>query len=367
MKKSKKTRALAIGASIIALALLLPVGWSGLRALWGKNQTPSHTGEISFEEESRSPLQNSSGESSEESSISPEEQEYLDWIQNKPDQDNVTVLLFGLDLDGLHTDVMMLCNFNTATKTTSLVSIPRDTQVTLTNQEYQALKEINQYTKRTLKLTEVHNYAFDGGNANAWSVYMVEKLLDIDIDFYAAVTFEGFRQVIDAIGGIEFDVPKTVTTWNDDYQRNVTVEAGLQVLNGEQAEAVVRHRQTYRMGDLERVEMHQSFLRAAADQLLQGKNLWQLPKLIRTCYSYVQTDAELLDILRYASIAADIDLDSLTTATLPGEAREEDGKSYFFLDTKGCQEMMARIFNPLGAPESLDSTGSDGDSNGVAN
>ena len=106
MKKSKKTRALAIGASIIALALLLPVGWSGLRALWGKNQTPSHTGEISFEEESRSPLQNSSGESSEESSISPEEQEYLDWIQNKPDQDNVTVLLFGLDLDGLHTDVM---------------------------------------------------------------------------------------------------------------------------------------------------------------------------------------------------------------------------------------------------------------------
>ena len=68
---------------------------------------------------------------------------------------------------------------------------------------------------------------------------MVEKLLDIHIDFYAAVTFEGFREVIDAIGGIEFDVPKTITTWNDDYQRNVTVEAGRQVLNGEQAEAVV--------------------------------------------------------------------------------------------------------------------------------
>ena len=189
---------------------------------------------------------------------------------------------------------------------------------------------------------------------------MVEKLLEIHIDFYAAVTFEGFREVIDAIGGIEFDVPKTITTWNDDYQRNVTVEAGRQVLNGEQAEAVVRHRQTYQMGDLERVEMQQSFLRAAADQLLQGKNLWKLPKLIRTCYSYVQTDAELVDILRYASIAADIDLDSLMTATLPGEARDEDGKSYFFLDKKGCQEMMAKIFNPLETPESLDSTGSDG-------
>ena len=77
---------------------------------------------------------------------------------------------------------------------------------TLTDQEYQALKDINRYTKKTLKLTEVHNYASDGGNANAWSVYMVEKLLDIHIDFYAAVTFEGFREVIDAIGGIEFDV-----------------------------------------------------------------------------------------------------------------------------------------------------------------
>ncbi|MFR3483119.1 MAG: LCP family protein [Clostridia bacterium] len=360
MKKRKRNRALAIGAGIMVLALLMPLGWNGFRILWGKNQTASHTGEISFEEESsgtRSP-QNLSGESSDESSISPEEREYLNWIQNKPDQDNVTVLLFGLDLDGLHTDVMMLCNFNTATKTTSLVSIPR-TQVTLTDQEYR-LKDINRYTKKTLKLTEVHNYASDGGNANAWSVYMVEKLLDIHIDFYAAVTFEGFREVIDAIGGIEFDVPKTITTWNDDYQRNVTVEAGRQVLNGEQAEAVVRHRQTYQMGDLERVEMQQSFLRAAADQLLQGKNLWKLPKLIRTCYSYVQTDAELVDILRYASIAADIDLDSLMTATLPGEARDEDGKSYFFLDKKGCQEMMAKIFNPLETPESLDSTGSDG-------
>ena len=69
---------------------------------------------------------------------------------------------------------------------------------------------------------------------------------------------------------------------------------------------------------------------------------------------------ELVDILRYASIAADIDLDSLMTATLPGEARDEDGKSYFFLDKKGCQEMMAKIFNPLETPESLDSTGSDG-------
>ena len=67
-----------------------------------------------------------------------------------------------------------------------------------------------------------------------------------------------------------------------------------------------------------------------------------------------------MDILRYASIAADIDLDSLMTATLPGEARDEDGKSYFFLDKKGCQEMMAKIFNPLETPESLDSTGSDG-------
>lgn len=111
MKKRKRNRALAIGAGIMVLALLMPLGWNGFRILWGKNQTASHTGEISFEEESsgtRSP-QNLSGESSDESSISPEEREYLNWIQNKPDQDNVTVLLFGLDLDGLHTDVMMLC------------------------------------------------------------------------------------------------------------------------------------------------------------------------------------------------------------------------------------------------------------------
>ncbi|MFQ9801208.1 MAG: LCP family protein [Clostridia bacterium] len=119
---------------------------------------------------------------------------------------------------------------------------------------------------------------------------MVEKILDIDVDFYVSVNFEGFRQVVDAIGGVEFDVPKTITTWNDDYQRNVTVEAGPQVLDGEQAEAVVRHRKTYSEADLQRVQVQQEFMKAAAKQLLQGKNILKIPELIRICYKYVNTD-----------------------------------------------------------------------------
>ena len=119
-------------------------------------------------------------------------------------------------MDGLHTDVMMLCNFNTATKTTSLVSIPRDTQVTLTDQEYQALKDINRYTKKTLKLTEVHNYASDGGNANALSlihIYLDDaaagenyEWTDMYATFAREAAEEGFTKIaylFEAVGKIE--------------------------------------------------------------------------------------------------------------------------------------------------------------------
>ena len=220
----------------------------------------------------------------------------------KPNQENVTALLIGMDLEEVHTDVIMLCNFNKETKTTSIISIPRDTYIKLTDEEYKELRKLNKYAYREMKLTELHAFAY-GDHATDWTVDMVEKILDIDVDFYVSVNFEGFRQVVDAIGGVEFDVPKTITTWNDDYQRNVTVEAGPQVLDGEQAEAVVRHRKTYSEADLQRVQVQQEFMKAAAKQLLQGKNILKIPELIRICYKYVNTDLGVGDILKYAAIA----------------------------------------------------------------
>lgn len=289
--------------------------------------------------------QSGSSETSEGSSLSQEEKDFLEWMGQKPNQENVTALLIGMDLEEVHTDVIMLCNFNKETRTTSIISIPRDTYIKLTDEEYKELRKLNKYAYREMKLTELHAFAY-GKDATKWTVNMVEKILDIDVDFYVSVNFEGFRQVVDAIGGVEFDVPKTITTWNDDYQRNVTVEAGPQVLNGEQAEAVVRHRKTYSEADLQRVQIQQGFMKAAAKQLLQGKNILKIPELIRICYKYVNTDLGVGDILKYAAIAGDVDLDNLVTGTLPGGTKDVGDRNYFVMDSAKTKELMASIFNP---------------------
>lgn len=312
------------------------------------------------------PSQSESRETSEESSLSQEEREFLEWMGQKPNQENVTALLIGMDLEEVHTDVIMLCNFNKETKTTSIISIPRDTYIKLTDEEYKELRKLNKYAYREMKLTELHAFAY-GDHATDWTVDMVEKILDIDVDFYVSVNFEGFRQVVDAIGGVEFDVPKTITTWNDDYQRNVTVEAGPQVLDGEQAEAVVRHRKTYSEADLQRVQVQQEFMKAAAKQLLQGKNILKIPELIRICYKYVNTDLGVGDILKYAAIAGDVDLDNLVTGTLPGGTEDVGDRNYFVMDSAKTKELMASIFTPSKYQEwqqqnSSDSAGSSEDS-----
>ncbi|MFQ9801207.1 MAG: LCP family protein [Clostridia bacterium] len=106
------------------------------------------------------PSQSESRETSEESSLSQEEREFLEWMGQKPNQENVTALLIGMDLEEVHTDVIMLCNFNKETKTTSIISIPRDTYIKLTDEEYKELRKLNKYAYREMKLTELHAFAY---------------------------------------------------------------------------------------------------------------------------------------------------------------------------------------------------------------
>ena len=108
-------------------------------------------------------------------------------------------------------------------------------------------------------------------------------------------------------------------------------------------------------------------MKAAAKQLLQGKNILKIPELIRICYKYVNTDLGVGDILKYAAIAGDVDLDNLVTGTLPGGTEDVGDRNYFVMDSAKTKELMASIFTPSKYQEwqqqnSSDSAGSSEDS-----
>lgn len=152
-----------------------------------------------------------------------------------PKTDNVSVLIVGIDSSEKRnqsnpgpsrTDAMMVATFSHENSAIQLVSIPRDTYTYL---DVRGKKDkIN------------HAHAFGGMDA---AVDAVENLLDIPIDYYVKVNFDAFLNIIDALGGIEVDVPVSFTEQNSSDQKGaITLEKGLQTLNGEQALALARTR-----------------------------------------------------------------------------------------------------------------------------
>lgn len=150
---------------------------------------------------------------------------------NKP----FTMLLIGVDsskdgvTSGYNADVLLLVTFNPNTLRATLTSVPRDMYLK-TACSGNAYRRINTTT---------------WGSSSSCAVKTIENLFDVDIDYYAKINFKGVVQLVDAVGGIDVDVPYSLCEqnssrkWGDNTQY---IEKGKQHLNGEQALALARNR-----------------------------------------------------------------------------------------------------------------------------
>ena len=251
------------------------------------------------------------------------------------------VAVFGVDKGGTRTDVIFVVSFDSQTKKISIVSVPRDTRVKMTDEIIAGLEERDRYIPSggVCKINEVHAYAGDGYR-NEYSVMQLEDLLSIDIDYYVKVDTEGFRELVDAIGGVDFYVEERLY-YNDPYQDlYIDLQPGMQHLDGDKAEQLVRFREGYAQKDLARIQVQQDFLKALLQKITSTSTiLLNLPSLITTCYKYVETDFALSDALKYVQYIPDIDVSNMVTETIPGV-----GGAYFDHDPEGTRELVDRVF-----------------------
>ncbi len=258
----------------------------------------------------------------------------------------LNVAFFGVDGDETRTDVMFVVHFDSKTGNLNLLSVPRDTRVTMTDELYNYLSENGMYIppNATCKLNEVHAYA-GTERGDYFSVKQLEELLGIQIDHYVKVNFEGFRELVDLVGGVDFYVPQDMY-WDmrDTGDPLINLKEGMQHLDGDKAEQLVRFRR-YVQGDIERVSVQQDFLRALMEKILSTDTLLgNLPGLIRTAYQYVTTDISLSDALKYAPYIEDVDVDRMQTATLPGTAQNISGISYYIEDQTASHLLVQQYF-----------------------
>ena len=261
---------------------------------------------------------------------------------------NKTLAVFGVDEDGYRTDVIFVLNYNSETGKSRVISIPRDTKVIWTDKQREKMEEYKGYSVSVSKINEMTSYV-GIDHIREFTIDEIENMLGIQIDNYVIITIDAFKQIVDAIGGVEVDVPVLNGDglhYDDNYAGlHIHLEPGLQVLNGEQAEGLVRYRKGYVEGDVGRIKTQQLFLEAFAKKITSPGIITKLPSIINTIFKTVTTDIRLGDIPQYLPYLKSMDSNNLSFNIIPGEGAYEDGKSYFFPDMAAMPGFVESVFN----------------------
>lgn len=220
-----------------------------------------------------------------------------------PKVDNTSILFIGVDdsevrgyNSGARSDALLLATFNETSKSIKLVSIPRDS--------YVYIPEIGRNDKIT------HAHAYGGPKA---TIETVEELFDIPIDYYVKMNFNAFIDVIDALGGIEVEVPYALSEMDSQDRKNaIYLEAGLQQLNGEEALALARTRKMD--SDIERGKRQQEIVKAIIKKGISVEGITKYADVIEAVGDNLATDLTFNDVksfFDYAVAGTSLEIETL--------------------------------------------------------
>ncbi len=245
-------------------------------------------------------------------------------------QEKCNILVMGTDKEGLRTDVMMLVQIDPEKQKAVVMSIPRDTRV--------------KYAGRSRKITEVHSVGHrNGKKGSEAAIIAVKELTEVPINHFVKVNFDAFSDCIDELGGVEFDVPQRMR-YKDPYQDlNINLQAGMQHLDGDKAEQLVRFRQ-YKNGDLDRIKVQQNFIHALAEQKLQMKYIGKIDDIYRIVAENMETSMTPGDIVQCGMQMLSIGTGNIETITMPGTPQDIGGGSYVIPDYKGIESIRTSVF-----------------------
>lgn len=259
------------------------------------------------------------------------QEEEIDWGEGtrprsdgeRKSQDYYTVLILGRDTGGGgNTDTMLLASYDVTNQKATVMSIPRDTMVNVSWD----IKKIN----------SVYN-TYGGGDRGIQALYKeISQLVGFEPDYQVIVEWEAVGEIVDAMGGVWFDVPRNMN-YDDPYQDlHIHQEKGYRLLTGDDAMQVLRYRHDndmrygYPDGDLGRIKTQQAFLTAMVDQLLQIKNVTKINQFIQVFQNNVETDLSFQNILWFAqqAILGGLSMENVEFVTMPNRTASCWSRTY---------------------------------------
>lgn len=237
--------------------------------------------------------------------------------------------------ESFRTDTIVLARVDPVSKKVTLVSLPRDTRIDM---EENGIQKLNA------------TYAIGGASA---AVEEVSDLSGVGISHFCLVDMDGLKQVVDALGGIEVDVPMAI----DDVDAGGHVDSGLHTLNGDEALILCRARAAYEdvgAGDSFRAANQRLVLQAIADKIL-ASDVGTIADTVTTLSNYVTTDLTVREIVSLAQAFQGMDAgSSMYTASMPTYSEYIDELWYEIVDDEAWQSMMSRVDRGLPPTDSTE-------------
>ncbi len=277
--------------------------------------------------------------------VTPENNEVTDQVQQPTGpvrKDGFyNILVCGVDDGNGGSDTMILVSIDSSKPAVNCISIPRDSLIDV---DWKVKKINNAYNKGGVSM-------------------VAEKLSDlmgVPIDYTVKVDLKGFIELVDAIGGVDFEVPLNMN-YDDPYQDlHIHVEKGMQHLDGKTAMGVVRFRHNndgsgYGTEDIGRIGTQQAFLKAVAKKMIATISPDDFSTYAKLFKEYIETGLSVNNLLWCGQQALAAGMDNIHFHTLPGDGTGYyKGGSYYILYDDQILSLVNDYFNPYEEPRTMD-------------
>ncbi len=259
------------------------------------------------------------------------------------------VLLLGIstDQEGVElTDTIMVASYNPKTQKASLLSIPRDTYT-------------GNYPSRATAYEKI-NALYGRKNRPDETLEAVNDITGLNIEYYVVIRTEALIELVDAIGGVTFYVPRDMNYDDPTQDLHIHLEEGEQLIDGEKAEQLLRYRHDnpdkygnmetysdeYGNNDTGRMRTQREFIIATIQQTAKPENIFKIGQILEVAERNVQTNIDFNVAKDYIPYVVEFDTANILTGTLPGENTNENssGTWVFIYDEEETEKLIQEMF-----------------------
>lgn len=249
------------------------------------------------------------------------------------------------DLESRLTDTIMICSYNPKTQRATMLSIPRDTFIGNSKVKAGGYDKIN---------------AVYSNKGPEGSVKEVEELIGCDIDYYVVVNNNVVIDLVNSIGGVQFDVPINMDYDDPTQDLEIHLKKGVQLIDGDHAEQLLRFRHNnngtsypteYGDNDFGRMKTQRDFMVEVVKQTLQLKNITKIRTIMTSIFQNIETNLTLEEICKYVPYVVSFDTESIMSNQIPGQSEKCNNLWFFVANEKETTKIVTEMTDYLYARE----------------